>query len=221
MPRPQRAPLQGDRVRLEPLNVSHAPSLFAAAHGQSADPHLWDFLPYGPFGDEPEFAAWVQANAPGDDPLFLAIVDRDGGAALGVASYLRITPGDGAIEIGHIWFGADLQRTALATEAIFLLARHVFELGYRRLEWKCDARNERSRRAAERFGFRFEGIFRQHMVVKGRNRDSAWYSLLDREWPTARRAFESWLDPANFDAAGRQLSTLSEMRELSAQTRCR
>ena len=131
----------------------------------------------------------------------------------GVASYLRIAPEHGVIEIGHIWFGAALQRTPAATEAIYLLARHAFdELGYRRLEWKTDARNERSRRAADRFGFQFEGIFRQHMVVKDQNRDTAWYALLDHEWPKARRAFEAWLDPANFDSAGRQRRALAELR---------
>jgi RimJ/RimL family protein N-acetyltransferase len=212
--RPRRAPLTGVRVRLEPLDAAaHASALFAAAQGPSADSRLWEFLPYGPFIDQRDFTAWVKANAAGDDPLFFAIVEARDDQAVGVASYLRIAPEDGVIEIGHIWFGAALQRTAAATEAIFLLARHAFDgLGYRRLEWKCDALNLRSRRAAERFGFCFEGVFRQHMIVKGRNRDTAWYALLDRDWAVARRAFESWLDPANFDTEGRQRRTLSELR---------
>ena len=131
----------------------------------------------------------------------------------GVVSYLRIEPEHGCIEIGHIWFGAALQRTPAATETIYLLARHAFDdLGHRRLEWKCDAANARSRRAAERFGFTFEGVFRQHMIVKGRNRDTAWFALLDGEWPAARAAYEAWLRPENFDADGRQLSPLAAAR---------
>ena len=140
-------------------------------------------------------------------------MDTRANEARGVTSYLRIAPEDGVIEIGNIWFGAALQRTPAATEAIYLLARHAFDdLGYRRLEWKTDARNERSRRAADRLGFQFEGIFRQHMVVKDRNRDTAWYALLDHEWPSARRAFEAWLEPANFDPEGRQRRALAELR---------
>ena len=210
---PARGALAGERVRLDPLDAgAHANALFTASHGPAADPHLWDFLPYGPFADGRDLAKWVESNAAGADPLFYAIVDA-GGRPAGVASYLRITPEHGVIEIGHIWFGATLRRTAAATEAIYLLARHAFEeLGFRRLEWKCDAANDRSRRAAERFGFVFEGVFRQHMVIKGRNRDSAWYSLLDREWPAAGRAFEAWLDPANFDGGGRQRRKLAELR---------
>jgi RimJ/RimL family protein N-acetyltransferase len=204
----------GDRVRLEPLDAArHAPGLFAAAQGPGADPKLWDFLGYGPFADEAEFAAWIRSDAAGDDPLVFAILDAATAEPRGVASYLRISPEQGVIEIGHIWFGAALQRTPAATEAIYLLARHAFDdLGYRRLEWKTDALNARSRRAAERYGFQFEGIFRQHMVVKDRNRDTAWYAMLDHEWPAARNAFEAWLDPANFDSAGRQKRALAELR---------
>jgi RimJ/RimL family protein N-acetyltransferase len=203
----------GDRVRLEPLEPDHAPALFAAAHGPGADPLLWKYLGYGPFAGAAEFAGWIRAEAAGDDPLVFAIVDAASGEARGVASYLRITPEHRVIEIGHIWLGVALQRTAAATEAMYLLARRAFdELGYRRLEWKCDAENERSRRAAERLGFSFEGVFRQHMVVKGRNRDTAWFSIIDGEWPTVRAAFERWLGPDNFDATGRQQSTLGELR---------
>jgi RimJ/RimL family protein N-acetyltransferase len=157
--------------------------------------------------------AWLTSCAASADPLFLAVIDRASGRAAGVVSYLRIEPEHGVIEIGHIWFGHALQRTPAATETIHLLARHAFDdLGNRRLEWKCDAANARSRRAAERFGFTFEGVFRQHMIIKGRNRDTAWYALLDSEWPAARDAFEAWLAPENFDADGRQRRSLAELR---------
>ena len=202
---PAHRPLTGARVRLEPLDPErHADDLLAAAAG---DPRLWDYLPYGPFADAAELGAWLGERAASSDPLFLAIVDLATGRASGVASYLRIEPVHGCIEIGHIWFGAALQRTPAATETIYLLARHAFDdLGNRRLEWKCDAANARSRRAAERFGFTFEGVFRQHMIVKGRNRDTAWFALLDGEWPAVRAAYEAWLSPENFDAGGRQRS---------------
>jgi RimJ/RimL family protein N-acetyltransferase len=203
--------LTGRLVRLEPLDADrHAAALFAAAQG---DPALWSHLGYGPFGDEAGMHAHLAAQAASADPHFLAVVDGATGEARGVVSYLRMEPDHGVIEIGHIWFGSALQRTPAATETVYLLARHAFEgLGNRRLEWKCDAANARSRRAAERFGFTFEGVFRQHMIVKGRNRDTAWYSLLDGEWPTVRAAFEAWLDPANFDAAGRQRRALADLR---------
>jgi RimJ/RimL family protein N-acetyltransferase len=206
--------LEGEHVRLEPLDPErHAADLFAAAHGEGADPDLWRYLGYGPFEAVEAMRGWLATAATSTDPLYLAVVDRPGGRAAGVVSYLRIEPEHGAIEIGHIWFGHALQRTPAATETIHLLARHAFDdLGNRRLEWKCDAANARSRRAAERFGFTFEGVFRQHMVVKGRNRDTAWYSLLDSEWPAAAAAFEAWLAPENFDADGRQRRSLAELR---------
>jgi RimJ/RimL family protein N-acetyltransferase len=207
--RPARTTIDGDRVRLEPLDPAHhADELFAAAQGDEA---LWDYLPYGPFADVAALSEHLRAQAASADPLFYAVVVD--GAAAGVVSYLRIEPVHGCIEIGHIWFGAPLQRTAAATEAIYLLAREAFEeLGNRRFEWKCNAANDRSRRAAERFGFTFEGIFRQHMIVKGANRDTAWYSILDGEWPAVRAGFETWLDPANFDADGRQRRSLASAR---------
>jgi RimJ/RimL family protein N-acetyltransferase len=209
-PLPRRASLIGERVRLEPVDPDHAPALLEAAEG---DPRLWDYLPYGPF-DEQELRAWLRDAAASDDPLFLTVVDSATDRPSGVVSFLRMAPAHRSIEIGHIWFGAHLQRTPHATEVIYLLARHAFDdLGYRRLEWKCDAANARSRRAAERFGFTFEGVFRQHMIVKGRNRDTAWFSLLDSEWPAARAGFERWLDPANFDADGRQRRSLTDARE--------
>jgi RimJ/RimL family protein N-acetyltransferase len=210
---PAAAPLAGQLVSLEPLEPAHAADLYAASHGAGADPALWDYLPYGPFADEGEQREWIAANAGGLDPLFYAVIDAATGRAAGVASFLRVEPAHGVIEIGHIWFGAALQRTPQATEAIYLLAAHAFDaLGNRRLEWKCNAANGRSRRAAERFGFTFEGVFRQHMIVKGANRDTAWYSIIDGEWPAVRAAFEAWLDPANFDADGRQRRALAEFR---------
>ena len=211
---PRREPLNGRLVRLEPLDADrHTADLHAASHGPDADPALWSYLPYGPFDDLAAMREHLAAQAASDDPLFYAVVDAATGRARGVVSFLRITPEHGTIEIGHIWFGTGLQRTPHATEAIHLLAAHAFDaLGNRRLEWKCDAANARSRRAAERFGFTFEGIFRQHLMVKGRNRDTAWFSLLDYEWPAARAAFEAWLDPANFDGDGRQRRSLAELR---------
>jgi RimJ/RimL family protein N-acetyltransferase len=203
--------LAGSRVRLEPFDAAkHEASLYESLHDQG-DPHLWDYLPYGPF-ERQEWHTWFAASSASVDPLFFALLVQD--VPVGQASYLRIEPEHRVIEIGHIALGPALQRTAAATEAMFLLSRHAFdELGYRRLEWKCDASNARSRRAAERLGFTFEGIFRQHMIVKGRNRDSAWFSIIDGEWPARRRAFELWLDPQNFDRAGRQLRPLGEIRD--------
>jgi len=207
-------------VRLEPFDAgAHEAPLYESLHGAEGDPHLWDYLPYGPF-DRQEWSEWFAASAASTDPLFFAVVDPIGGVPAGQASYLRIEPVHGVIEIGHIALGAAMQRTPAATEAMYLLARHAFdELGYRRLEWKCDALNARSRRAAERLGFTFEGIFRQHMIVKGRNRDSAWFSIIDGEWPPLRTAFEVWLSPENFDQAGRQLRPLGEIRDSLVSTR--
>jgi RimJ/RimL family protein N-acetyltransferase len=209
--RPERAPIEGARVRLEPLVPDrHLDDLAAAG----ADEDIWDYLAYGPFADRGSFAAHLRAQAASDDPLYLVVVDRASGQALGIVSYLRIEPEHGVIEIGHIWFGKALQRTPSASEAIYLLARHAFDdLGYRRFEWKCNALNAPSCRAAERFGFTFEGIFRQHQIVKGRNRDTAWYAIVDGDWPPIREAFEAWLDPANFDGDGRQRRSLAEIRQ--------
>lgn len=208
---PEKAPLEGSTVVLEPINPEqHANALFRSTVGES---ELWKHLAYGPFATQAVFTSWLQERAVADDPLFYAIVDRAAGGARGMASFLRMDPEHGVIEIGHIWFAPTLQRTRQATEAIFLLARHAFDdLGYRRLEWKCDSLNTPSRRAAERFGFVFEGIFRQHMVVKGRNRDTAWYAMTDGDWPARRAAFEAWLSPDNFKSDGGQRRSLAEVR---------
>ncbi len=167
---------------------------------------------YGPFAERAEFEAWMAASCLGDDPLFHAVVEHESGRALGVASYLRMEPETGVIEVGHINYAPPLQRTAAATEAMFLKMARVFEgLGTRRYEWKCDALNEASRRAAERLGFFFEGVFRQATMYKGRNRDTAWYAITDRGWPALKRAYEAWLAPANFDTQGAQKARLSEL----------
>ena len=201
--RPART-LRGERVVLRPIDPARdAGPLFEA----SRDPAIWEYLPYGPYRDPDDLRNALAEQARSDDPVFFTVVVD--GHPLGIVSYLRVTPEHGVIEIGHIWFGAGLQRTAAATEAIYLLARHVFDdLGYRRLEWKCNAENAASRRAAERFGFTFEGVFRKHQVVKGHNRDTAWFSIVDDEWPARRAAFEAWLHSDNFDQEGRQRTPL-------------
>ncbi|HEV3102921.1 MAG TPA: GNAT family protein [Candidatus Dormibacteraeota bacterium] len=216
---PNREPLAGVTVRLEPLDPArHARALFEASHDAEAGESLFRYLPYGPFAGFDEFKAWLEQCAASKDPLFLAIIDLESDSPRGMASFMRMAPEHGVIEIGHIWFAPSLQRTRSATEAIYLMARHAFDgLGNRRLEWKCDALNEPSRRAAERFGFTFEGVFRQHLVVKDRNRDSAWFSILDGEWPVIRAGFEAWLAPDNFDADGRQRQSLSAIRDAIAR----
>lgn len=208
---PQREVLEGRHVRLEPLDPQrHADELFASAEG--AD-DTWMYLPYGPFRSKAEFVDWLAERAPVEDPLTYTIIDRESNAARGLASFMSIVPEHGVIEIGHIWLSPQLQKTRQATEAIYVMARHAFEdLGNRRLEWKCDALNAASRRAAERFGFVFEGQFRQHRVIKDRNRDTAWFSITDAEWPSRKAAFEAWLNPANFDESGGQRRSLAEMR---------
>ena len=211
---PGRNDLNGERVRLEILDSArHAESLFKSSHSEGAE-RLWQHLPYGPFGSQKEFNAWLEVLTASADPLFFAVVDWESMRAQGMASFMRMVPEHGVIEIGNIWFAPELQRTRQATEAIFLLAEHAFDdLGYRRLEWKCDSRNEPSKRAAERFGFTYEGTFRQHMVVKGRNRDSAWFSMTDGEWPLRKAAFEAWLSAENFDGNGRQRRSLAAIRK--------
>jgi RimJ/RimL family protein N-acetyltransferase len=210
--RPQGEVLEGHHVRLRPLRASDADALYAESHPPVADAGLWTYLAYGPYGDADELRSALTEVEDSEDPRFYTLVPVPDELPAGVASYLRIEPEHGVIEIGHIWFGASLRRTTAATEAIFLLAAHAFDdLGYRRLEWKCDALNAPSRRAAERFGFRFEGVFRRHMVVKGRNRDTAWYAITDDEWPAVRAGMRAWLSPDNFDQAGRQRHSLGAL----------
>jgi RimJ/RimL family protein N-acetyltransferase len=211
--RPERRSLEGSRVRLRPVDpTTDAEPLFRSSHPPAGDPEHWTYLPYGPYDNADALRARLEETAPSEDPLFFTIELLPDKRPAGIASYLRITPDHGTIEIGHIWFGAELRRSAAATEAIFLLAREAFDgLGYRRLEWKCNALNQASRRAAERFGFRFEGVFRKHQVVKGRNRDTAWFAITDDEWPALRAAYEDWLAAENFDAEGRQLRALGDL----------
>ena len=208
-PRPARVTLTGRSVSLTPLNPAfHADGLFDAL--RAAD-HLWTYLAAGPFPERAAFRQYITDSAAGDDPLFFAVVDNASARAVGHAALLRIEPVQRVIEVGHILYSPSLQRTCGATEAMALLARYVFEdLGYRRYEWKCNALNAASRAAALRLGFSFEGVFRQHMVVKGRNRDTAWFSMLDTEWPERRREFDRWLSPENFDRSGKQLSALRQ-----------
>jgi RimJ/RimL family protein N-acetyltransferase len=211
-PRPERRELEGRYVRLEPLDRAvHGDELFEAGSGPDAE-HLWRYLRDGPFPDRASFGRWLDWAAAGEDPFFYAARDKRTGHVEGRLAFMRIDQANGVIEIRHILFGPRLARTRAATEAVYLQARHIFEdLGYRRFEWKCDHGNAASMQAALRLGFRFEGVFRQHMIVKGRNRDTAWFSLLDREWPAVRAAFERWLALDNFDAAGRQRTSLSAL----------
>jgi RimJ/RimL family protein N-acetyltransferase len=210
--RPERIVLEGRYVTLTPLDAGlHGEALWEAARGEQNDA-LWLYLAEGPFRDRADFDKTLEGMAASNDPLFFAIIDRAVKRAAGRASYLRIDPKHRSIEVGSILFSPALQRTRGATEAMYLMARHVFEdLGYRRYEWKCNALNEPSRRAALRLGFTFEGIFRQHQIVKGQNRDTAWFSMLDSEWPRRKEAFERWLDPENFLPDGEQKQRLADL----------
>jgi RimJ/RimL family protein N-acetyltransferase len=207
-PRPARSAIEGRYCRLEPVDVNrHAAELFEA--NSLDDGRMWTYLAYGPFDDFAAYCQWMEESCLGDDPLFFAIVDRETSRAVGLASYLRIFPESGSIEVGHLQYSPLVQRRRAATEAMFLMMQSAFDLGYRRYEWKCDALNAPSRAAAERLGFSFEGVFRQATVYKGRSRDTAWYSIIDRDWPRLRQAFMKWLDPSNFDERGGQLSRLA------------
>lgn len=211
--RPIKSTMVGAFCKLEPLDLcQHADELYRALCERDTD-HNWFYLPYGPFQNQTEFNAWLKELPASDDPLFHAIIDKANNKVAGIASYLRIAPIEGSIEVGHIHFGHAIQRTPVATEAMYLMMRRVFdELGYRRYEWKCDALNARSRSAALRLGFSFEGIFRQATVVKGRNRDTAWFSIIDSEWAAIKATFENWLAAENFDEKGQQRQPLSIKR---------
>ena len=205
---PDRRVLEGRYVRLEPIGPQHAADLYAASSVADAD-QRFAYLFETPPASFDEMQGWIEAQIGKDDPMVYAVVDRATGRAGGRQQLMRIVPKDGVIEIGGIYWGPSVSRSRLATEALYLTARHAFDdLGYRRFEWKCNDLNLPSKRAAQRFGFTFEGIFRQHMIVKGANRDTSWFSMLDGEWPLRRAAFERWLDPANFDKEGRQITAL-------------
>ena len=212
-PLPPDTPLTGRYCRIEKLDAErHAEDLFAA-HTYTGDGRDWTYLPVGPFETLAEFRIHLGQIATTRDPLHYAILDLETGKPLGSSAYMRIDPANGVIEVGHVRYSRRLMRTRAGTEAVYLMMRRAFdELGYRRYEWKCDALNAASRRAAERYGFSFEGIFRQAIVVKGRSRDTARFSIIDREWPRVRAGFEAWLSPDNFAADGQQHSSLAKLR---------
>ena len=210
-PRPTRTPIDGRWARLEPLSPdAHGRPLFEA-NALDTDGRNWTYLPVGPFAAFADYDAWLRMMAAGDDPLFFTIVDRVHDRAIGVAAYLRIDPAAGSIEVGHINFSPLAQRSRMATDVMYQMMRHAFALGYRRYEWKCDALNAPSRLAAERFGFTYEGLFRQATIYKGRSRDTAWYSILNHEFPRVEAAYQTWLADANFDAAGQQRRKLADL----------
>lgn len=211
--RPERQPMEGRYVRLEPLDAArHGDGLFEASSTPDKDSRfrwLYDHAPQ----DRADFQPWLDKAAASDDPLYFAVIDKASGRIAGRQSFMRIDTANGVIEIGNILWNGLVARKPAATEALYLFARHAFDdLGYRRFEWKCNAENEPSRSAALRFGFSFEGVFRQHLIVKGRNRDTAWFAMIDKEWPTIGRALEEWLDPENFDSEGQQKRRLGEIR---------
>lgn len=213
--KPAKAPsgetLSGRFCRLERLDPEvHASSLYAA-NALDAEGRMWTYLPYGPFPTFESYRAWLDKTCLGDDPLCYAIVDRKRGQAVGIAAYKRVDPGNGSIEVGHVAYSPLLQQTPAATEAMYLMMENVFKLGYRRYEWNCNALNDSSRAAAQRLGMSFEGVFRQAAVSKGRNRDTAWFAVIDNEWPALREAFLRWLRPENFDDQGRQKLRLSAL----------
>ncbi|MEZ5685160.1 MAG: GNAT family protein [Paracoccaceae bacterium] len=208
---PDVARIEGRYMRLERLAEHHAHSLFRAYSGADA---VWDYMPYGPFSSESGYIRFVKDMAARTDPYFMAVCDPVTGAALGVMAWLRIVPGDGVIELGHICLAPALQRSVAASEAMMRMIGWAFAAGYRRFEWKCDALNLPSRRAAERLGLSYEGTFRQATHYKGRNRDTAWFAATDKDWPALSAAYEAWLAPANFDADGRQIEALSDLTRL-------
>ena len=209
---PPRTPMDGRYCRLEPLDPIRQGEMLYRAFGADGGGGNWTYLFVGPFADEASFSAWLESACMGDDPLVSVIIDARSGVPVGMASYMRIDPKVGVIEVGGIHFSPALQRTPAATEAMFLMMRRVFdELGYRRYEWKCDSLNAPSRRAALRLGFTYEGLFRQAIVYKGRNRDTTWFSIIDKEWPAIKASYERWLEPGNFDAAGRQRRGLAQL----------
>ncbi len=209
-PHPVHDHMEGRFCRLEPLHTRHAESLYAAYALDIAGGN-WTYLPYGPFDTLADFRIWIEQYCCGSDPLFYAIIDLVKNEAVGIASYLRISPSSGSIEVGHINYSQLLQRTPAATEAMYLMMGRAFDLGYRRYEWKCDALNTPSRTAAQRLGISFEGVFRQATIVKGRNRDTAWYAAIDHEWPVLKEAFMQWLSPRNFDEHRKQKTRLSDL----------
>ncbi len=210
-PWPPRVVLEGRYCRMLPLSVERDGEALDAQLRVGAPESFWTYLPYGPFLSREEFRAWLAVQEKETDPLFFTLIDRHSDKVVGLSSYLRINPPAGSVEVGHVLFSPAMQRSTVATEAMYLLMKQAFALGYRRYEWKCDALNAKSRAAATRLGFQFEGIFRQALVYKGRNRDTAWFSILDSEWPKIEARLNRWLDPENFDAQGQQRRRLHDM----------
>ena len=209
-PRPDIERLEGQYCTLERLTPAHSQGLFEAFQADKDD-IIWDYLPYGPYKTLEGFEGWMKQYALSDDPYFFAIRSKADDALVGVASYLRIDPQNGSIEVGHINYSPLMQRLPIGSEVMYLMMRWAFEAGYRRYEWKCNALNARSRRAAQRFGFSWEGIFRQAMVTKGQNRDHAWFAVIDKEWQGIKACYEKFLSPDNFDSEGKQITSLSSM----------
>jgi RimJ/RimL family protein N-acetyltransferase len=210
-PLPPRVPMVGRLCRVEPLDPDRHAAELHAANSLDTEGRMWTYLSYGPFDTLEQYQTWMRTMCLGDDPLFFAIIDSQTQRAVGVASYLRIDLANGSVEVGHLAYSPRLQKTPAATEAMYLMMKRAFELGYRRYEWKCDSLNAPSRAAAQRLGFAFEGVLRQVSVYKKRSRDTAWLSVIDREWPALEAAFVRWLDPKNFDEQGRQRMRLSEL----------
>ncbi len=208
--KPDMRPIHGLWMWLEHVSATkHGAALYESFDGKDPNGDIWTYMGYGPWQSFEQFEAWLKEREASRDPWFYAFVNRATGKAVGMGAFMRCDAPNGVIEIGHIWMSPGLQQTREATETIYLMIRHCFDdLGVRRLEWKCDALNEPSRKAALRFGFQYEGIFRQHLIVKGRNRDTAWYAMLDKDWHRVRDSFETWLKPENFDAEGRQKAKL-------------
>lgn len=210
---PEPKVMEGDYVRLEPLNADrHAAELFEAFDKDNGA--MWTYMGSGPYKSASDYYTWVETMTKGSDPQFYAILDKTTALAVGVASYLRIDPKAGSIEVGYITYSPVLQKTRQATDAMYLMMKNAFDLGYRRYEWKCDSLNQNSRAAALRLGFQYEGIFRQATHYKGRNRDTAWFAIIDKEWPDLAKAFQAWLAPANFDDEAKQISSLSDLRKV-------
>ncbi len=219
-PRPEFKDFEGRYVRLEPLEVErHGEGLYTASTMEDAD-FRFRYLPDEAPESHDGFKPWLERAAASEDPMFFAVIDLASRRVAGRQSLMRIDPANGVVEIGNILWSSIIARQPAATEAFYLFARHIFdELGYRRFEWKCDNLNAPSKRSALRFGFQFEGIFRQHLVIKGRNRDTAWFSMLDNEWPPIRRSIEAWLEESNFDESGQQIARLTELRARTSSVR--
>lgn len=210
---PGRTPLAGKYVLLEPQNADkHAAELYKSGHSTEQGLRIWDYLTYGPWSDVKSYKAALRVQSSSHDPVFYSIISLETGKACGQASFLDINAQNGVIEIGHIWFGPELQRTPGGTEVLYLMLCYAMDdLGYRRMQWRCNAQNKRSRQAARRLGFRFEGIFFNHLIFKGKNRDTAWYSILDDEWPEVKNTIGKWLNSSNFDKNGKAQSSLAEL----------